>query len=215
MTDALARALYRRGQPGMHLDGDTPDPVAPLTYGRAFFDVDLLRDRFTNRASGVVSRGVLTNHSVLVVGSGFGYEMEALIAAGVTDVWGIEPGPYFWDPANLTEWAPGMQVRTANDWVGSGTEVGALAALPGVGGQARFNWILDADAAPAHTDAELPAFIAGLEARLQGNARSRIVHLVSASLTTGFGGDSSQNWKTLADWQAVAPDHSWVNVRAL
>ena len=196
----------------MHQAGDTPTPQPPLIYGKEYLDTDGLRDRFTNRASGVTNLGVATNASVLVVGDAYGYLMEALTNAGITDVYGIEPGAWWWDPANDAEWATGMKARTARDWIGSGTEQASLNAL-GVSGPARFTFVVDADAAPCHSDAELPAFIAGLEARLQGNARGRIIHLVSASLVTGSGGDSSQNWKTLTDWQAVAPDHTWINLR--
>lgn len=207
----------------MHLAGQEPVPQPPIIYGRDYFNftgdpslgnvADSLRNRFTNRASNVIGRGVLANQSVLVVGDAYGYLMEALVAAGISDVWGIEPGAWWWDPSNDSEWAAGMKARTAQDWIGSGTERASLNGI-GVGGPARFNFVVDADAAPCHSDAELPAFISGLEARLQGNAKDRIIHLVSASLVTGAGGDSSQNWKTLADWQAVAPDHTWVDMRA-
>ena len=199
LTESLAQALYFRRVPG-----------GVAHYEQARFQ-GAMSNLFTNRASGITSLGVLTNHSILVVGSAYGNLIAELINAGISDVFGIEPGGLFWNPANDGEWVAGMKARTAQDWIGSGTEVASLTALPGVSGQARFNWIIDEDAAPAHTDAELPAFIAGLEARLQGNARGRIVHLVTAELS----GDSSQNWKTLEQWQAVAPDHTWVDVRSL
>lgn len=212
-SETLVTALYKRGRPGMHLVGETPVPQPPIIYSKEYFDTGGLRDRFTNRASGMVNLGVATNSSILVVGDAYGYLMEALIDLGITDVWGIEPGAWWWDPANDSEWAMGMKARTAQDWIGSGTEVASLNAI-GVSGQARFTFVIDADAAPCHSDAELPVFISGLEARLQGNVKGRIIHLVSTSLVTGVGGDSSQNWKTLTDWQAVAPDHTWVDLKA-
>lgn len=223
-TEQLVTAIYKRGRPGMHLAGEEPTPTAPYIYGRDYFNFsddpslgnvsDRIRAQFTNQASGMVNLGVATNASILVVGDAYGYLMEALISVGITDVWGIEPGAWWWDPANDSEWAAGMKARTAQDWIGSGTERNSLNAL-GVSGQARFTFVVDADAAPCQSDAELPAFIAGLEARLQGNVKGRIIHLVSASLVTGVGGDSTQNWKTLEDWQAVAPDHTWLDRRSL
>jgi hypothetical protein len=147
-----------------------------------------------------------------VIGSGFGYLIEELINQGITDVWGIEPGSFYWDPANDDQWPVGIQAITANDWIGSGTEAASLDALPGVPNNERFDWVIDEDAATMHSDAELPAFIAACEARLQGNAKTRIVHIVSTK-ESDFGGDSSVNWKTLAEWKAVAPDHNWVRAQ--
>lgn len=207
MTEALARTLYKRRAP------QSPgNPVPPITYSRAFWDRDI-DYLFTNRASGITSLGVLTNHSVLVVGSGFGFLVEELLSLGV-NAYGIDPGAWFWDPVNDSEWPTGVKERTANDWMGSGTEQASLVTLPGISGQARFNWIIDEDAAPAHSDAEIPAFITSLENRLQGNVKGRIVHVVTPLDPASGPGDSSQNWKTLADWETWAPDHTWVSARA-
>ena len=213
MTEAIARSLYARPQP----QTQGQPAVPPITYSRAFFEGPTLtssvRDRFVSRAAGLTDRGALPNHSVLVVGSAFGWTLEHLTNLGVSDVWGIEPGSYLWNAPD-SEWAAGMKVRTANDWIGSGTEVDSLNAI-GVSGQARFNWILDEDAAPAHTDTELPTFYAALEDRLQGNNLARIVHVVTPIRPDGIPGDSSQNWKTLTEWEATAPAHTWVDARSL
>lgn len=209
LTSALASSLYKRVGSKQVANGAVTVSPTIYTYGRDYYQ-DQLTALFANRASGMVSLGVATNASMLVIGSGFGYLMEALVTQGVTNVWGIDPGSLFWDVANDLDWASGMKARTAEDWIGSGTEQASLNAL-GIPGQATFNWVIDEDAAPAHSDAELPIFIAGCEARLQGNAKGRIVHLVTP-LGVGGPGDSSQNWKTMTAWKAVAPDHTWVNV---
>jgi hypothetical protein len=207
MTEVLARSLYRQVQPGV--DGVYPPA---LTYERDyFFDAVLGSNPFGTRKDWLTGYGLDNNATVLVVGSGFGYLMEELINATITDVWGIEGGDWFWDIANDTEWATGMKARTANDWIGSGTEQASLDALPGVPNNEKFGWILDEDAVTMHSDAELPAFIAACEDRLQGNAKGRIVHLVTPTPVQGPG-DSSVNWKTMAEWKAVAPDHNWVNI---
>ena len=206
LDETLTRSLYRQPQPQTHAAGQpVTNPVPAWTYGRDFYRN--MGDLFTNRASGMVNLGVATNASMLVVGSAFGYLMEALITVGIADVWGIEPGGWFWDAANDAEWAVGMKARTADDWIGSGTEQASLNAL-GIPGQARFTFIIDEDAATMHSDAELPVFIAGCEARLQGNARGRIIHLVTPTPLAGPG-DSAVNWKTLTEWKAVAPSHRW------
>jgi hypothetical protein len=200
---ALAQALY--WSPGPTLDGVKQPGI---TYGREYYQ-RINFEPFNTRKDWLTGFGLDNNAQVLVVGCGFGYLLEYLLDAGIPDVWGIEGGSFFWDVANDAEWRVDVKPRVANDWIGSGTEQASLDALVGVPNNERFGWIIDEDAAPAHSDAELPAFIAGLEARLQGNAKGRIVHLVTP--TQGGGQDSSQNWKTLAEWKAVAPDHTWVD----
>ncbi len=213
MTEPIARSLYRRMEPQTHpVGGPVTDPVPPLTYGSQFFG-DYVDKLFANRAGGFKTLGMLNNASVLVVGSAFGYLMEALIDAGIADVYGVDPGGWIWDAANVDEWAPGMAERTANDWVGSGTEQAVLAALPGAPNGEKFSWVVDEDATPAHTDVELPTFYAGLEDRLKGGALGRIIHLVSPLVVEHGPGDTSQNWKTMAEWEATAPSHTWVSTR--
>ena len=208
--EALVRALYMRPQPQTVINSVVQNPVPPLTYGAAYMLDDL---RFDTRKDWLTGYGLDNNAQVLVVGSAFGYMMRYLHDAGITDVWGIDPGPWYWDAANDSDWATGMKALTANDWIGSGTEQASLDALPGVPNNEQFGWILDEDAAPAHSDTKLPTFISALEDRLQGNAKGRIVHIVTPLQVEQGPGDSSQNWKPLADWKAVAPDHTWVDNR--
>ncbi len=203
MDERLARSLYKQVQPWKR-DGRTR-PVS-LTYQRDyFFHPRLGSDVFPKRAGWLRRGGVDPGETVLIVGSAFGYLGEALFAGGITDVYGIDSGSWYWDAANNGEWATGAKARTANDWIGSGTEQASIALLSGA--PVKFDWVIDEDAAPAHSDAELPAFIAGLEDRSTGPAR--IVHLITPVADTGPG-DSSQNWKSMTDWKAVAPTHTWV-----
>jgi hypothetical protein len=167
---------------------------------------------FGKRKDWLTGYGLDNNAKVLVIGCGFGFLLEYLIDAGIPDVWGIDPGDWYWDAANDGEWRSDVKPLVANDWIGSGTEQASLQALPGVSGQAKFTWIVDEDAATMHTDAELPAFITACEDRLQGNVKGRIIHIVTPLRFTGPG-DSAVNWKTMAEWKAIAPDHNWVDAR--
>lgn len=208
--DATVRAHYRSVSTGLRVDGVEVDPQPPKTYSRDFGD---LLGQMSRRRDWLTGYGLDNNASVLVVGAGFGYLVEYLIAAGIADVWGLEGGSYYWDAAQDGQWDPAVKARVAQGWIGSGTEVASLQSL-GVSGQARFNWVVDEDAAPCHTDAELPAFIAGLEARLQGNAKGRIVHIVTdRTVEEGPFGDPNLNAKTIQEWSLVAPDHTWVRAR--
>lgn len=208
--ETLARALHRSVKRGPVMrDSVVIEPAVMSTYGREFYVADW---QFGTRKDWMTGYGLDNNASILVIGCGFGFLIEELINAGITDTWGIEGGSFYWDAAQDAEWGTGIKARVVNDWIGSGTEQASLEAIGAGNAQEKFDWVVDEDAATMHSDAELPAFIAGCEARLQGNARGRIVHLVT---TVGLYGPGNQavNWKTLAEWKAVEPAHTWVDIR--
>lgn len=192
------RALYRRNR-------GTVDGVEQgwITYSQETFATS---DMFPTRRDWLTGYGLDNNATVLVVGCAYGFLIEQLVDAGISDVWGIDPSPWIWDAANDGEWRLDVKARVANDWLGSGTE---QASLQAVGAPPSFRFVVDEDAASSHSDAELPAFLAACEARLQGNVKGRIVHIV----TPFPGGDSAINWKSMAEWKALAPDHTWVDAR--
>ncbi len=202
MTEQVARTLYQIRSPQTHVAGEeVKNPVPPGTYSREIAKSS--RNMFVQRRAWLESGGFLdADPSILVVGCGYGGLIEELVGTGLKNVWGIEPGLWIWD--NIDTFQPDVTIRAriANDWIGSGTEQATLLALRG--GIAEFNLVIDEDAALGHTDAELPAFIDGLEVLGQEN-----VHIVSPLYVQRGPGDSSQNWKTLNDWKAVAPDHRW------
>ncbi len=209
MTERLARTLYKGRQPQTVVDGVIENPVPPRTYGRAYLEAGT--DKFAQRASWLDRLGL--SGDVLVVGSAFGYLLQAVIDAGTTSVWGIDGGSWYWVSDNDSEWGTArMQLITANDWIGSGTEQTTLEALPNTPTDAKYDWVVDEDAAPAHSDAEGPVFISSLEDRLKGSDKSQIVHLISPLRVEDGLGDSSQNWRVMTDWKAVAPDHTWVDI---
>ena len=201
--DDTYKWLYRQALPGTHLAGDVPPPTQYITYGREYYGDGI--SVFADRGLAMMNRGITNSSSVLVVGCGLGFLMEYLIDAGV-ETYGIDTGSHLVDAA--ADIRVDLLPLIADDWIGSGTEKASLQAL-GVSGQAKFNYIVDEDAAPMHDDAELAVFYAGLEERLQGNNDARIIHIVS----TGAAGDTSVNWKSLADWKATAPSHTWVDAR--
>ncbi len=211
MTEAVARALYSSPVPQTVINGVVQNPQPPITYGPEYLMMSV--QQFDRRRDMLVGRGLTNALSILVVGCGYGSLMKVLADSGITNAYGLEPGSWIQD--NLVSFQPDPDIRSriGDDWIGSGTEQATLNAL-GATGQAKFKFVIDEDAATAHTDAELPLFIASLEDRLQGNLEGlkvRIVHMVSVLRVEQGPGDSSQNWKTLADWKAVAPSHTWVD----
>ena len=211
--EALWRSLYRLPQPQVQGQPEVP----PVTYGRRW-GLEVTDGPFRawlQRRDDLVARGVASNSSVVVVGCAYGFLIEYLIDAGISNVWGIEPSPWVW--ANAGEFRADVLPRVVDATVGvtSIATIRALLSAVGVPNPQRFNFVIDEDAAASHSDAELPAFIAGCEALLQGNQRARIVHIVSTLIPSAGPGDSSQNWKVLSDWQAVAPSHTWVDARSI
>ncbi len=195
MTEAIARSLYKMPQLQESIDGVVANPVPPLTYGPEFYAGN---DVFERRKDWLVGLGLETDHSVLVVGCGYGGLNDALLNAGISSVYGLEPGSWIWDGLHL------QSDQIGNDWVGSGTERSILANL---GAPDTFDYVIDDDAAAFHDDTELPAFTASLEDLAKDN--SQIVHLVSALIIEQGPGDSALNPKTLDQWKSVAPGHQW------
>ena len=210
--EANTRALNRQPQPQLRVGGVVQNPVPPATYGEDGYWSDVV-GLLEQRLSQLATAGLSSNASVLVVGAGFGHEVGWLRQNVTPDVWGIEPGGWFWDPTNAGLWWPGVQQFVAEDWLGSGTYLSALQALPGVSGQARFGWVVDADAAVCHTDAELPVFVGACEDRLQGNAKGRIWHFVSdRPVEAGPFSNTGLNSKTIAEWSLTAVGHRWASL---
>src|SRR3990167_2584157 len=212
--EALWRSLYRLPQPQTQ---GQPE-VSPLTYGREYAQKwwmpdDAGLEQSIRRVANLLPRGITSSSSVVVVGCAYGFLIEYLIDAGIPNVWGIDSSPWIW--ANPGEFRADVLPRVVDATVGVTpvATIRALLAAAGVPNPQRFNFVIDEDAATSHSDAELPAFIAGCEALLQGNQRARIVHIVSTLIPSAGPGDSSQNWKVLSDWQAVAPSHTWVDAR--
>lgn len=180
------------------------------TYDRTWLDATSASVLFDRRLDEMVNHGLLNNSDILVVGSGFGFLMERGLADPRTsgaNWYGLEPGTYFWDPAQDAEWDPVVKALTANDYLQSPTVVDSLRAL-GLTGQARVDFVIDEDCITMHSDAEITEFLDACEARLQGGAVGRIVHIVTTDLNGP--GDSAVNWKSLQAWHDLRPTHTWV-----
>lgn len=200
MDERVARAVYRKPQP--QVQGEPPVP--PKTYGPNFWPPKF----FNNRKDRLTQRGLIRIGSALVVGCGYGGLIHALRSFGMTDVYGLDPGPWIQD--NLEEMQPNPEIRKriGNDWIGSGTEGETLAAL---GAPEKFTFVIDEDAAPSHDDDELPHFMSSLEDLLSGGNKKRIIHIVTPLIPENGPGDSSQNYKTIEEWKTFAPQHEWIS----
>lgn len=222
-TETIWRSLYSIPLP---IVGGVP-VGPPLTYGRDFEYLDRIDPqtltpvvgstsrRHSRRKDSLLSAGLLNNASIVCIGTAFGFLIETLLDAGIVDVYGIEPSPYVW--ANTSEIRADVLPRIVDATVGvdSTTAIRTLLGAAGMSNPQRADWIVDEDAISSmNDDAEIGAFLDGCEGLLQGNARGRIVHLVTPVASTGPG-DSSINWKTLAEWEAYRPSHTWIDARSL
>ena len=182
------------------------------TYGRDFGILPADGDRMVDRIETLTQIGAVQNASVLFVGTAFGFEMEYALSLGISDVWGIDPSPYVW--ANTDQIDPAVLPRLINASVGvdSTADIQALLAAAGMGNPQRFDYIVDCDAISSQIDdAGINAFLDGLEELLQGNQNVRIIHFTTPLLPNKGPGDSAILWKTMQEWQAYRPDHTWVD----
>lgn len=182
-----------------------------ITYGRAFGNGDEYRMR--DRIVQLGQIGAVTNASVLFIGTAFGFEMEyAIDELGISDVWGIDSSPYVW--ANTDQMRPDVAPRIVNATIGvdSTNTIRGLLSAAGMGNPQRFDYIVDCDAISSQIDDPgINAFLDGCEGLLQGNQLRRIIHFVTPLHPTKGPGDSSLLWKTIQQWQAYRPSHTWVD----
>lgn len=197
-------ALYRfPGHPEVGGDG-------VISGASALNLIQSLRDQASTRRDWLTGYGLDNNARVIVIGPGTGKFNEYLIDAGITDVWGIEPSPYIWANLDLVRDDVEAKMVQATVGVDSLATIQGLFQAKGMGNPRKGDWIVDEDAISSQLDdAGINAFIAGCESLLQGNARGRIIHVV----TPAPGNDTQILWKSMAEWKAYAPSHTWVDAR--
>jgi SAM-dependent methyltransferase len=186
-----------------------------IGYGRRYAEIQDGNRSNTNlgafeaRWANLVSTfGILTTDRVLIAGCAYGFLIEVANDAGYNLVWGIDSSSHI--ASNRAIESRGDVLFVEDDIRGGGRVRAALRSLTG---DDIFDWIISEDVVPGYTVAELPPLLDAAEAVLApGKPDSNIVHLITI-LVPGKSGDSSQTWLTLAEWNAVRPAHSWVDIR--
>lgn len=191
-TAELFQALYNVGGP----DGRR------LTYRRELYDLD---HGWIGRRLALLPPGLITAARVAVVGCGFGWLLDHLVAAGAAEVVGIDPSPHI-AAHKATDSTDPSRIVAATVGVDNVRSV-----LQAAGFSRTYTVVIDEDAASSHADAELSAFFDGCEQLLQGGQLARIIHLVTPRVPESIQ-DSAINWKTLAEWKALRPAHTWINI---
>ena len=183
-----------------------------VTYGRIL--AQRMTDPYTDELTEYNQRvshlttlfPIQTADRILVGGCGFGYLIEAFKDAGYANCWGIDSSP--WISTNKGTEARGDVLMVDADIRGGGVVKTALRNLTG---DSEFTWIISEHVMEWHDDIELDGLLNAAEVALErGSPNSNIIHIV-LTLDTNDGQIVDFNLKTLVDWNAIRPDHSWVN----
>lgn len=190
-------------------DPKHPQHGQTVTYGRLFAQRAMgpLDDELTlynNRVNQLLRLFLIGQADrVLVVGCGFGFLIDAFHDAGFPNTWGIESSEYIQENQE-------REARTTTQFVDSDIRDWNQARfkLREMTGDWIFNWIITESVMESYEDVEMDLLLDSVEALLDGNNGLRnAIHLVAADPTL----DPAFNVKTLPEWKAVRPQHSWVD----
>lgn len=157
--------------------------------------LDLLEAHFTIPATA----------RILIAGCGFGFLIEAFHRRGYPNVWGIDSSSDI--AARRGTEAVGSVLWVEDDIRGGGQVRNALRQMSGAQGNQDFDWVISEFVLESYSDAELPALYSAAEFVCDG-PNSQIVHMVDEPPFTPAG---VFNEKTLAEWKATEPSHSFLS----
>lgn len=201
------------------------DPSHPqfgqtVGYGRLWagrceglYDDDLTR--FNLRAANLRRLfGIAGADRVLIVGCGLGFLIDAFHDGARANVWGVDSSGHV-ATKRSTETRPTTLFVEAD--ILSPTIQTDLTALTG-GDQ--FNFIVTESLLESYEDAEMAAFLDRCELLLDpAETDDQIIHLIQAVIPRGGSGgnpdesiDPIYQQKLIAEWKAIRPAHSWVDI---
>ncbi len=203
-SDGTAFDFYYRGQ----TDTDAHPNPDDRGYGQR-----MNKDHMQGRAFRAITAAFVINSDdrILIVGSAFGYLNQRFIDAGFLNVFGLDNS----DDINNRKGAE-MRADVANQHVHHDIRSGGQlrARLRQQTGDDEFDWIITESMLESYTDPELSQILDACEAGLTGTDLSHIIHQVTTKERT-YPPDKDPywgpfNWKTIAEWNAIRPSHSWM-----
>lgn len=185
-----------------------------FAYGREMMDhgrfvkYEMFRDLL------ITNFGITSSDRVLIAGSGYGYTIEAFHDAGFPWVGGIESSAHI--IGNKATEIRGDVLFIEDDLRNGGQIGNAMRKLQqdlGVPGNQRSNqwdFAVTESMVEGYSDAELPGLLDDSEWAIETNTPiARLIHMVHTDPTDPALG---LNDKTLAEWAAMRPTHSWQEV---
>jgi SAM-dependent methyltransferase len=151
---------------------------------------------FAQRAVAVAGRTAAAAR-ILVVGCGYGYLVDALLAAGRPNTWGVDAAPWATGRAAAAVGAAaGARVRQAD-----ATSAAALRAAKqamGLGATQRFDLAVTEDVLPCLTAAEQTALLAAVRQHA-----TALLHVVTPGDPADPRKGAGIDWRSAAAWKAL------------
>lgn len=181
-------------------------------------DLQVWRDRVQQISDKLSGRGFTPQATVLIVGCGFGWTIErAMTEFNISNIWGVDTSPFIQSQKALHA-TPTVAARILNidvtdpnartllQTAGAGRQTGP----PGERGKS--DWVITELVMESIDPANRTAFLNALDGLATG--AGRVVHLVAAKEPGDQPFDPTLGMQslTLAQWVAVRPAHTWIDV---
>ncbi len=156
-----------------------------------------------------LARGVGAGDKVLLAGAALGYTVDLLAGEGVPFVVGLDSSPYIHSHPDRS----GNMVTVDND-LARGQQIRASIRQAfgsfGFSGNNRDpDWVITEAVLESYDDADANTILAACVGLIDG-PDAQIVHLVTTLDSGPWDPPGTYNEKTLADWAAMAPTHTWI-----
>lgn len=199
-------ALYqmRIRDPGHPKHGEIVKGMNRLMAGRMQGPRDDSLTLFEMRREGLIRMLDLLPMDRIVIIGGL-YLVEVFEDIGFTSVVGLDPSIYVQDQMfpDSTDSFVNRDVRDPD----------APAELRSRTGDDKFKWVISEDIMTGYDDNEMASVLEAAEMYLAGGEPlTNIVHIVTSVDPDGRTGDSMVNWKSLVQWKAMRPDHTWIDM---
>jgi hypothetical protein len=175
-----------------------------VTYGDGrHWSIDNPENEVHIRADALKALGMQATQRIVILGCGPGaFLVEALKVRGLPNCWGVDSSP----------WVEGRKAVASEGvvWVSADFTGNIANALRQATGDRGFDWIVTESVLESYNDNEIQVGLNSCEGlRMSPQVpMSQIVHLV---FTPPFDEPGLFNEKTMAQWKAMRPEHTWMN----
>jgi hypothetical protein len=166
------------------------------------WSIDNPENEVHRRADALKALGMLPAHRVVVLGCGpGGFLVEALKLRGFPNCWGVDSSP----------WVEGRKAIASGGviWLNADFTGNIGNALRQMTGDNDFDWVVTESVLESYDDNEVTVGLNSCEGlRNPQTPMSHIIHIV---FTPPFDEPSLFNEKSMAQWKAMRPAHTWMN----